>query len=50
MYYKRRTFKVKGQSLRSQHNVTYQQLKRYKPGTDRLTEFSENYPRAERNM
>ena len=33
-------FKVKGKRLRSQRNVTYQQWKRYKTATDRLSDFT----------
>ena len=32
-------FKVKGQSSRSQRNVTYKQQKRSKTATDRLSDF-----------
>jgi len=33
------TFKVKGSKVISQRDVTYQQLKHFKSGTDRLTDF-----------
>jgi len=46
------TFKVNGSRVNMlQLNITYQQQKLYKSGTDRLTEFKhdENYLRVQRN-
>ena len=46
------TFKVESQTSRSQLDVTYQQLKRYKSGSDKLTDLKlgENYQSEERNV
>jgi len=46
------TSKLRSQRSRSQRDITYQQWKRYKSGTDKLTglKLDDNYPRAERNM